>query len=130
MQWQNFGVVATALFRDIGNALTPFNHDSSVSAILKPYVREECTWITENHGLIQKEYYTRHFSRYLDTHDAYRNHRLPPTQYLVLQTLAPGSIRPGYVTLELALFEPMVDSIFGHVAHNPAQILPGTVGAA
>jgi predicted HD phosphohydrolase len=49
-------MIVTALVHDIGDMLAPYNHDSVAAAILKPYVREECTWITEFHGLFQKKY--------------------------------------------------------------------------
>ena len=49
--------VVSALVHDLGDDLAPLNHDSLAAAILKPYVREECTWVVHHHGIFQYAYY-------------------------------------------------------------------------
>ena len=36
--------IVCALVHDLGDDLAPLNHDSLAAAIVKPYVREECSW--------------------------------------------------------------------------------------
>ena len=45
--------IVSALVHDLGDDLAPLNHDSLAAAILKPYVREECTWAVQHHGIFQ-----------------------------------------------------------------------------
>ncbi len=52
-------VVAT-LLHDIGDDLAPHNHDSVAAAVIKPYVREEVSWVIQHHGIFQMVYYAHH----------------------------------------------------------------------
>ena len=36
--------IVSALLHDIGDIFAPYNHDEYAAAILKPFVREQCTW--------------------------------------------------------------------------------------
>ncbi|MGB0908192.1 MAG: HD domain-containing protein [Maricaulaceae bacterium] len=49
--------IVSALVHDIGDDLAPLNHDSLAAAIIKPYVREECSWTVQHHGIFQYKYY-------------------------------------------------------------------------
>jgi predicted HD phosphohydrolase len=123
-------MVVTALVHDIGDMLAPFNHDSVAAAILKPYVREECTWITEYHGLYQKKYYIHHFGGDPDARDAYRDHPYHESCIRFCERWDQAAFDPDYETLDLAFFEPMVREVFGREPYDPAHIRPGAVGPA
>jgi predicted HD phosphohydrolase len=43
-------VVAT-LLHDIGDGLAPQNHDRFAAEIMRPFMREEVTWVVEHHGV-------------------------------------------------------------------------------
>jgi len=45
--------VVSALLHDIGDIFAPYNHDEYAASILKPFVREQCTWVVEKHGDFQ-----------------------------------------------------------------------------
>ena len=49
--------IICALVHDLGDDLAPLNHDSLAAAIVKPYVREECSWTVQHHGIFQYKYY-------------------------------------------------------------------------
>jgi predicted HD phosphohydrolase len=121
-------MVVTALTHDIGDMLAPHNHDSVAAAILKPYVREECVWIVEYHGLFQKKYYIHHFGGDPDAKDAYRDHRYYESCTRFCERWDQAAFDPEYDTLDLTFFEPMVREVFGRTPYDPAHILPGHVG--
>ena len=52
--------VVSTLLHDIGDIYAPYNHDEYAAAILKPFVREQCTWVVEKHGDFQLVYYAEH----------------------------------------------------------------------
>ena len=52
--------VVAALVHDVGDHLAPFNHDEFAAAMLRPYVREEVTWVVRHHGLFQRYHYAHH----------------------------------------------------------------------
>ena len=49
--------LVSALLHDIGDIFAPHNHDEYAATILKPFVREQCTWVVEKHGDFQMIYY-------------------------------------------------------------------------
>ncbi len=48
--------VVAALLHDIGDGLAPQNHDRFAAEILRPFLREEVTWVVEHHGIFQMHY--------------------------------------------------------------------------
>ena len=46
-------LIVAALIHDLGDDLAPLNHSQLAAAIIRPYVREEVTWIIEHHGVFQ-----------------------------------------------------------------------------
>ena len=46
-------LIVAALVHDLGDDLAPENHSQMAAAIIRPYVREEVTWIIEHHGVFQ-----------------------------------------------------------------------------
>ncbi|MEM8664979.1 MAG: HD domain-containing protein, partial [Pseudomonadota bacterium] len=53
--------IVTALLHDVGDLYAPYKHDEFAAAILRPFVREQCTWVVAHHGLFQRYYYAHHF---------------------------------------------------------------------
>ena len=87
--------IACALLHDIGDIYAPYNHDEYAAAILKPFVREQCTWVVEKHGDFQRLYYAHHLggnpprARQVRRPCLFR--RLRP----VLRALGPVELRSG-----------------------------------
>ena len=50
-------MIVAALIHDIGDDLAPVNHSQLASTIIRPYVREEVTWVVSMHGLFQMYYF-------------------------------------------------------------------------
>ena len=53
--------IVGTLLHDIGDGLAPENHDRFAAEIIRPYVREEVTWVVEHHGAFQMVYYAQHY---------------------------------------------------------------------
>jgi predicted HD phosphohydrolase len=49
--------VVAALLHDIGDIYAPYNYDEYAAAIIRPFVREQCSWVVEKHGDFQLLYY-------------------------------------------------------------------------
>ncbi|MEM8595323.1 MAG: HD domain-containing protein, partial [Pseudomonadota bacterium] len=52
--------VVAALLHDVGDGLAPQNHDRFAAEIMRPFMREEVTWVIEHHGIFQMYYYAHH----------------------------------------------------------------------
>ena len=65
--------IVSALVHDLGDDLAPFNHDSMAANILKPYVREECTWVVKHHGIFQYKYYADKIGLDPDARDKFKD---------------------------------------------------------
>jgi predicted HD phosphohydrolase len=49
--------VIAALLHDIGDIYAPYNHDEYAATIIRPFVREQCSWVVEKHGEFPLLYY-------------------------------------------------------------------------
>lgn len=67
--------VVAALLHDLGDALAPYNHAEYAAAILRPYVREEVSWVIEQHGVFQSYYYSHHLGGDRNGRDAFADHQ-------------------------------------------------------
>lgn len=114
--------IVTALLHDIGELFAPANHDEFAAAILRPYVREQCTWVAEKHGDFQKAYYgdadDRARAQYVGEH-----YFEDCDQFC--QRWDQDSLGTGYDTLPLEFFRPLVQEVFSRKPFDPMVIRPG-----
>ena len=66
--------VVAALLHDIGDELAPYNHAEYAAAVLRPYVREEVSWVVEQHGLFQSYYFAHHLGGDRNRRDEFADH--------------------------------------------------------
>ena len=66
--------VVAALLHDIGDELAPYNHAEYAAAVLRPYVREEVSWVVEQHGLFQSYYFAHHLGGDRNRLDEFADH--------------------------------------------------------
>lgn len=109
--------VVSALLHDIGDIYAPYNHDEYAAAIIRPFVREQCTWVVEKHGDFQKIYYMHHYDGDPDAREKYRDHPCFEDCAQFCERWDQASFDPGYDNLPLGFFAPMVDEVFARKAY-------------
>lgn len=112
-------LVVGALVHDIGDLLAPYNHAQIGAAIIRPYVREQVTWIVEQHELFQTYYYAHHMGGDRNARDRLRDHRWYGSCVDFCERYDQSSFDPAYPTMSLAEFEPLLRQVFGRVPHDP-----------
>ncbi|MDD9910709.1 MAG: peptidase [Ahrensia sp.] len=117
--------VVSALLHDIGDIYAPYNHDEYAAAILRPFVREQCTWTVEKHGDFQKVYYMHHYDGDPNARDQYRDHAFFGDCAQFCERWDQASFDPDYENLPLSFFAPMVDEVFARKAYDPAVMRAG-----
>jgi predicted HD phosphohydrolase len=120
-------LVLAALVHDIGDELAPYNHAAVAAAVIRPYVREQVTWIVEQHGLMQTYYYAHHSGGDRNMRERLRPHPWFDAAAAFCEVWDQSSFDPGYPTLPLAEFEPLVREIFSRRPHDPLHILSRSV---
>ncbi|WP_420558485.1 HD domain-containing protein [Roseovarius sp.] len=118
--------VVGALLHDIGDIYAPYNHDEYAATILKPFVREQVTWCVATHGDFQMLYYGHH----LDGADPNKRDRHAGHAYFddcaeFCERWDQASFDPGYDTLPLEFFAPMVEEVFARTPYDPDVIRSG-----
>jgi predicted HD phosphohydrolase len=112
-------LVLAALLHDIGDLLAPYNHAEVAAALIRPYVREQVTWIVEQHGLFQTYYYVHHLGGDRHMRERLRGHRWYDACAAFCEQYDQCSFDPKYPSLPLAEFEPLVREIFTRQPHDP-----------
>ncbi|MGA8259536.1 MAG: HD domain-containing protein [Arenicellales bacterium] len=117
-------MVFAALMHDIGDVLAPENHSQLAASIIRPYVREEVTWIVEHHGLFQMYYYAHHLGGDRNAREACRGHRWFDACARFCEDWDQASFDPDYRTRPLEHFEPLVRRIFSREPFHPERLDP------
>lgn len=115
--------IVSALVHDLGDDLAPFNHDSMAAAILKPYVRAECTWVVRHHGIFQYKYYADKIGLNPDEREKYKDSPFYDAAVKFCERWDQTSFDPNYNTFNLEHFRPMVEEVFtrkawGHIEND------------
>lgn len=118
-------LVVAALIHDLGDELSPYNHAEIAAGIIRPYVREEVTWIVEQHGLFQTYYYVHHNGGDRFMRDRFKDHPWYESCVKFCERWDQASFDPEYDTLPLEAFEPLVEKIFSRKAHDPRYLTEG-----
>lgn len=117
--------VVAALLHDIGDIYAPYNHDEYAAAILKPFVREQVTWVVEKHGDFQRLYYAHHVGGNRHARDRYKGHAYYQDCADFCEFWDQSSFDPAYPTMTVADFAPLVREVFARKAYDPAVIRAG-----
>ncbi|MGI9354302.1 MAG: HD domain-containing protein [Rhizobiaceae bacterium] len=117
--------VVSALLHDIGDIYAPYNHDEYAAAIIRPFMRDQCTWVVEKHGDFQKLYYMHHYDGDPNARERYRGHRYFDDCETFCERWDQASFDPDYENLPLSFFAPMVDEVFGRKAYDARVVRDG-----
>jgi predicted HD phosphohydrolase len=117
--------VVSALLHDIGDIYAPYNHDEYAATILKPFVREQCTWVVEKHGDFQRLYYAHHLGGNPHARDRWRDHPYFDDCARFCEAWDQSSFDPDYGWEPVEFFRPLVAEVFARPAYDPAVIRAG-----
>lgn len=100
--------VVCALLHDIGDTLGSFNHPDIAAAILKPFISAENFSIVEKHGIFQGYYFFHYLGMDRNLRDQFAGQSFYDATLEFCEKYDAPAFDPGYDTLPLTFFEPMV----------------------
>ena len=103
--------VFCALIHDIGDLLGPLNHADVAAAVVKPFVSEQNHWMVEKHAIFQGYYFFHHLGLDRDLREQFRGHEWFDYTAEFCQEYDQAAFDPGYDTLPLGHFEPLVRQV-------------------
>jgi len=117
--------VVAALLHDVGDELAPYNHAEFAAAVIRPYVREEVTWVVEQHGVFQSWYYAHHLGGDRDGRDRFAGHRWYDLCADFCARWDQASFDPDFPIDDLDSFADDVRTVFARTAWDAAVTAPG-----
>ena len=100
-----------ALIHDIGDLLGPLNHADVAAAVVKPFVSEQNHWMVEKHAIFQGYYFFHYLGLDRDLREQFRGHEWFDYTAEFCQEYDQAAFDPGYDTLPLEHFEPLVRQV-------------------
>ena len=116
--------IVSALLHDIGDIYAPYNHDEYAASILRPFVREQCSWVVEKHGIFQMIYYGEHVGSNPHKRDKYIENIYFKDCSDFCEFWDQKSFDPDYDTKPIGFFIPLVREIFSRKPYDPIFIRP------
>lgn len=117
--------IVSALLHDIGDIYAPYNHDEYAATILRPFVREQCTWVVEKHGDFQLTYYGHHVGADPNKRETYRGHPYFDDCAAFCERWDQSSFDPNYQHEPIEHFADKVREVFARTPYDPNVIRPG-----
>jgi predicted HD phosphohydrolase len=105
-------IVFASLLHDVGKAVSVPNHPGIAAAIIKPYVRPEVFHMVAAHQDFQGKHYYAHFGGDPNARDQYRGEPWYDLTARFADEWDQIAFDPGYDTLPLEHFEPLVREKF------------------
>jgi len=117
--------IVCALLHDVGDIYAPYNHDEYAAAIVRPFVREQCSWVVSVHADFQLFYYGHHIGA-----NRYKREQHKDSPYFAdcadfCEYWDQASFDPDYDTLPLDFFAPMLEKVFSRFEYSAEAIQPG-----
>ncbi|MFN2099633.1 HD domain-containing protein [Altererythrobacter sp. MF3-039] len=119
--------VVSALIHDLGDELAPQNHDTLAAAMIAPYVREECTWAVQHHGIFQFKYYGDKVGLDPEAREKYRGCPHFEATAHFCEVWDQTSFDPAFESDDLESFAPEVEEVFLREAWLEDNLRPGYV---
>jgi predicted HD phosphohydrolase len=119
--------IVAALLHDIGDALAPHNHDRFAAEILRPYMREECTWVVEHHAAFQMVYYAHHYGWNRNEREKYKDSPFYQSCVDFCERWDQASFDPDFKSDPLESFEPLVRKVFARKPYDKTVMAEGEV---
>jgi|TARA_B110000971_G_C20033542_1_gene512861 predicted HD phosphohydrolase len=116
--------IVSALLHDIGDIYAPYNHDEYAASILRPFVREQCSWVVEKHGIFQMIYYGEHVGSNPHKRDKYIENIYFKDCSDFCEFWDQKSFDPDYDTKPIGFFIPLVREVFSRKPYDSIFIRP------
>jgi predicted HD phosphohydrolase len=107
--------VLCALLHDMGDPLAPFNHADLAAAVVKPFVTERNHFMVAKHTIFQGYYFFHFIGLDREAREKYREHEWFDYVAEFCAEYDQPAFDPGYDTLPLEHFEPLVRARMSHV---------------
>jgi len=104
--------VLCALVHDIGDTLSPYNHEAIGAAIVKPFVSPANHWMVEHHGYFQGYYFWHHIGADRNARDRFAGHEFYDYTAEFCAKYDQTAFDPGYTSPDLAYYEPLLRKFF------------------
>ena len=114
--------IVGALLHDIGDGLAPQNHDRFSAEVIRPYVRDEITWVIEHHGIFQMIYYAHHYGWDKNARDKFKDNIYFQTCADFCERWDKKSFDPEYENKDLDFFKPLIKEVFSRPPYKDEYI--------
>lgn len=110
--------VICALFHDIGDVLSPYNHADLAATILKPYISEKNFWMLKHHEVFQGYYFWGKLGDINNLRDEYKDN--PYYQYTddFCRLYDSPAFDKDYKSESIEFFKEMVKNFFSKVRYS------------
>jgi predicted HD phosphohydrolase len=105
-------MVVLALFHDLPETFSDNHHGLLAAQMLAPWLSERRAWVLVHHVEFQAHHFANHPTRDLNERDRYAGHPQFEETVEFCARYDQNSFDPGYPTLALAEFEPIVRRFF------------------
>ena len=116
---ERIDLVVSALLHDVADSFAPENHSDAAAALLEPYVDAEAHWVVKHHGIFQGYYYFHHLDGDRDARDRYAESPHFDACVDFCANYDQNCFDPGYDTMPLDAFVPMLDEVFSRPSRVP-----------
>jgi len=110
--------VVCALLHDIGDLLGPTNHADIAAAIMSPFISEENHWMILHHAIFQGYYFFEHLGLDKNMRERFRGHPSFERTVHFCHAYDQVAFDPGYDTMPLEAFEPMLGRVLSNVKRS------------
>lgn len=114
--------IVSVLVHDIGDMYAPYNHDQYAAIVLAPYVREQCRWVVEKHGIFQRKYYGEHTGTDPNAREQFLGNPYYEDAVYFCEHWDQSSFDPHYASLSLDFFKPLMMEVFTRDAFNSSVV--------
>ena len=111
--------IVSVLLHNIGDLHTPYIHHKYAASILRPFLREQCSWMVEKHGDFQMLYYVNHAGGNPDKSLAYKENPYFEDCATFCACWDQASFDPANASQPLEFFQDMVREVFARSPYDP-----------
>ena len=110
--------IVSALVHNIGHVHAPFDNDECASLVLRPFVREQCSWTVKTQMEFEKFHYAAQIGQDPDERERYRGTIYFDDGMQFCQRWNVLSVDPSYQSLPLEFFQPYVENVFSRSPYD------------